>query len=67
MDIEQRYPYFPFVEGWLNPNALKFTEYLVKQFVGENFSSLEIGVHREGNCSKWQGSYVEASRSGIIS
>jgi hypothetical protein len=45
MDIEQRYPYFPFVEGWLNPNALKFTEYLVKQFVGENFSSLEIGVH----------------------
>ena len=45
MDIVQSYPYLPFVEGWLNPNALKFTEYLVKQFVGENFNSLEIGVH----------------------
>jgi len=45
MDIVQSYPYFPFVEGWLNPNALKFTDYLVKQFVAENFNSLEIGVH----------------------
>ena len=37
--------YFPHVEGWLNPSALLFTQYLVSKFLGDAFNSIEIGVH----------------------
>ena len=39
------YPHLDEVEGWLIPHALYFTKYYAENFQGDDFDSLEIGVH----------------------
>jgi len=39
------FPHLANVEGWLVPQALAFTHYFAEHFLGDEFDSLEIGVH----------------------
>lgn len=39
------FEYLNQIEGWLDPQAMLFTNYLKKYYLKDSFDSLEIGIH----------------------